>query len=272
MGQKGQAPSEPVPYLVLMGEVSFRQMVDQLLALGVRRGGVLLVHSAFSAIRPVEGGPLGLIGALREAVGPGGTVVMPTMTDGEAVFDPKSTPSVGMGITAELFWRQPGVLRSGHPGGSGCGAFGGPDLPSPTSLPTSRSRQPCGTGPRARWTGPAPGRHPQRGHHAASGRGPRGGPYSVAHPCVVEVEGVPATVDGSETDHCCVGFRIADDWLRARGLQREGSVGNADARLCRSADVVALALEHLASDPLRFLCPPAEGCTECDVARASVPL
>ncbi|MGA9524077.1 MAG: AAC(3) family N-acetyltransferase, partial [Myxococcaceae bacterium] len=91
---------------------------EQLRALGVREGGVLLVHTSFRAVRPVEGGPLGLIRALRAALGPAGTLVMPTMSDGASVFDPRSTPTEGMGITAELFWRQPGVLRSTHPGGS----------------------------------------------------------------------------------------------------------------------------------------------------------
>src|SRR5689334_1877819 len=90
----------------------------QLRSLGVRDGGVLLVHAAFRAVRPVDGGPLGLIHALHGALGPSGTLVMPAMTDGEAPFDPRSTPSVGMGVTAELFWRQPGVVRSTHPGGS----------------------------------------------------------------------------------------------------------------------------------------------------------
>ena len=93
-------------------------IVEQLTKLGVRRGGVLLVHTSFRAVGPVEGGPLGLIAALREALGPDGTLVMPTMTDGEDVFDPKTTPTVDMGIVAETFWRQTGVLRSTHPGGS----------------------------------------------------------------------------------------------------------------------------------------------------------
>src|SRR5262245_36948053 len=94
------------------------ELAAQLKALGVREGGVLLVHTSFRAVRPVEGSPLGLIGALGEALGPDGTLVMPTMTSGDTVFDPRSTPSDGMGITAELFWRQPGVLRSTHPGAS----------------------------------------------------------------------------------------------------------------------------------------------------------
>ena len=48
-------------------ELSFTQLVEQLKALGVRRAGVLLVPTSFKAVRPVEGGPLGLIGALRAA-------------------------------------------------------------------------------------------------------------------------------------------------------------------------------------------------------------
>src|SRR5437764_10069207 len=93
-------------------------LLDDLRALGVREGTVLLVHTSFRAVRPVEGGPPGLIAALRAAIGESGTLVMPTMTDGATVFDPASTPSVGMGITAELFWRTPGVRRSTHPGAS----------------------------------------------------------------------------------------------------------------------------------------------------------
>ena len=39
--------------------------IAQLHALGVQPGGVLLVHCAFSKVKPVEGGPAGLIAALR---------------------------------------------------------------------------------------------------------------------------------------------------------------------------------------------------------------
>jgi len=42
---------------------------------------VLLVHTSFSKVRPVEGGTQGLIVALQAALGPNGALVMPGMTD-----------------------------------------------------------------------------------------------------------------------------------------------------------------------------------------------
>src|SRR5688572_10855896 len=40
----------------------------------------LLVHTSFRAVRPIEGGPLGLIEALRAALGSDGTLVLPSWT------------------------------------------------------------------------------------------------------------------------------------------------------------------------------------------------
>ncbi len=244
----------------------------QLLTLGVRRGGVLLVHTSFREVRPVEDGPLGLIRALRSALGPEGTLVMPTMTDGEAAFDPRSTPTHGMGITAELFWRQSGVLRSTHPGGSF--AAEGPlaqriCAPQPLSPPHGQESPPgrvLELGGQVLLLGATHSESTMLHVAESIARVP----YSVEHPCVVLVDGAPERVMIPETDHCCRGFRRMDGWLVARELQREGKVGNASARLGEARDLVAVALEHLAEDPLVFLCPPGEGCEECDEARASL--
>ncbi len=198
---------------------------------------------------------------------------MPTMTDGETVFDPKSTPSFGMGITAELFWRQPGVLRSTDPSASF--AAEGPEAehicrPQPLSpphgpdSPVGRVRDLKG---QVLLLGV--GHSESTTLHLAEALA--GVPYSVSHPCVVEIDGVVRSVRVAETDHCCRNFRRMDDWLRPRGLQREGKVGQADARLSESRDIVRVALERLAADPLVFLCEPAAGCKECDAARASIP-
>jgi aminoglycoside 3-N-acetyltransferase len=233
---------------------------------------VLLVHTSFRAVRPVEGGPLGLIAALREAVGAEGTLVMPTMTGDEELFDPRSTPSEGMGITAETFWRRSGVVRSAHPGASF--AAEGPlaqriCAPHPLTPPHGRDSP--------------PGRVVDLDgqilllgvDHSEStvlhvAEDVAGVPYSVEHPCLVEVDGVPRRVMLPEPDHCCRGFRRMNAWLEERGLQREGTVGRARSKLVRAGDVVEVAVGRLREDPLVFLCAPSARCPECDAARASI--
>ena len=103
--------------MVAPNELSRAAVTEQLRALGVKAGGVLLVHTSFRAVRPVESGPLGLIAALRDALGPDGTLVMPSMSDNDdAPFDPATSPSApDLGIVADTFWRLPGAARSNHP-------------------------------------------------------------------------------------------------------------------------------------------------------------
>jgi aminoglycoside 3-N-acetyltransferase len=240
--------------------------------LGVEPGGVLLVHTSFKAVGPVEGGPLALIDALRSVLGPLGTLVMPTMTAGDSVFDPTTTPTVDMGITAELFWRQPGVLRSTHPGGSF--AARGPQAaficqpqrlspPHGADSPVGRVYELAG---QILLLGVTHGENTTL--HLAEAIASV--PYSVSHPCVVVVDGEARSVPIAETDHCCENFRHADAWLRGAGQQREGHVGNAHARLCNARDIVATAVEHLLENPLVFLCPRERGCEECELAHRSI--
>jgi aminoglycoside 3-N-acetyltransferase len=241
-----------------------RQLVD----LGVRRGGVLLVHTSFRAVRPVEGGPLGLLAALRSALGPDGTLVMPTMTDGTAPFDPRTTPTYEMGILAETFWRQPGVVRSTHPGGSFAAegplaeAICAPQPLSPPHGPDSPPGRVHALGGQVLLLGVTHGENTTL--HVAEALAEV--PYWVEHLTVVVEDGRPVEIPIAETDHCARNFRKMDEWLGAR--QRRGKIGNADARLIESRDVVDVALEHLRVDPLVFLC--ASGCDECADARRSV--
>jgi len=94
-----------------------------LLQLGVLPGDVLMVHSAFDRFLGFHGGPVDVIRALQQVVGPGGTLMMPTIPFqgtaveyalGEPVFDARQTVS-RMGLITELFRRAPGVVRSVHP-------------------------------------------------------------------------------------------------------------------------------------------------------------
>ena len=120
------------------GPITVASIRNDLLQLGASPGMVLLAHSSLSSLGWVSGGPVAVILALEEALGPDGTLVMPThsgdLTDPEKwenppvpeewketirqsmpAFDPVLTPTRGMGRISETFRTQPGVLRSDHP-------------------------------------------------------------------------------------------------------------------------------------------------------------
>jgi len=101
--------------MVSESPLSKRQIVEGLRALGLPRGAILMVHSSLSSLGQVDGGADTVIDALLEALGPEGTLLMPThpARDGRT-FDPDTIPSE-MGIISETFRLRPGVLRSRHP-------------------------------------------------------------------------------------------------------------------------------------------------------------
>ena len=98
-------------------------LLRQLQQLGLGRGDIVLVHSSFDAFAGFSGKPTDVIDALQKAIGPEGTLLMPTLPfTGTAVeyvrrspvFDVVRTPS-RMGLITELFRRSPEVVRSVHP-------------------------------------------------------------------------------------------------------------------------------------------------------------
>jgi aminoglycoside 3-N-acetyltransferase len=247
-------------------------LAARLRALGVRAGGVLLVHASFRALRPVEGGPGGVIRALRSALGPEGTLAMPSWTgDDDAPWDARSTPaSPDLGALAEAFRRLPGVARSDHPFAlAALGPRAEEVVAGPLPLPPHGPGSPIGRV------------HDLDGQVLLLGVGHDANttvhlaealarvPYRAARHCTVMRGGAPVRIDYDEPDHCCERFGLLDGWLGARGLQSEGPVGHAHARLVRARDVVSAALDALARDPLVFLHPAGAGCAECDAARAS---
>ncbi len=245
----------------------------QLRALGLAGGDTVVVHASFRAIRPIPGGPTGLIDAVRDVLGPTGTLVMPAMTDGARPFDPATTPTLDMGIVAETFRQMPGVLRSTHPGasfaavGPHAGAICAPQPLAPPHGPDSPVGRMHALDGKVLLLGV--GHDANTTVHLAGALAPV--PYAVTHPCVVVVDGLPTVRDIPETDHCCENFARLDAPLRAAARQRDARVGAGPARLARARDVVDAALALLARDPLAFLCPPDATCGECDRARASVP-
>jgi len=259
-----------------MVQRAFREseIVEQLRALGVEAGGVLLVHTSFRALRPIESGPLGLIAALRTALGPDGTLVMPSWTGDDATpFDPATTAAApDLGVTADFFWRQPGVVRSDH--AFACAAIGPKAeaivktaLPLPPHTPDSPVGRVRDHDGQVLLLGV--GHDADTSLHVAELLTPV--PYGVPkHFTGRGDDGRSIRVDYRENDHCCQRFALADGWLRARGLQAEGPVGHGPARLARAQDIVRLAVCALRDEPLLFLHGAEDGCAECDEARASV--
>ena len=251
--------------------VSRADVVRQLRELGVELGGVLVVHTAFSKVAPVEGGPEGLIAALREALGPEGTLVMPSMSDDDdRPFDPATTPARGMGIVADTFWRQPGVLRSDSPHAF---AAAGPkaeeilaphpiDFPHGLDSPVGRVHELDG---QVLLLGV--GHTENTTIHLAEAIA--GGRYRRRKRLTILRDGHEQQLEYLEIDHCCERFALADEWLDAAGQQGKGTVGHAEARLLRSRDLVDAVAERLAEDETIFLHPVGVD-AECDAARDSL--
>jgi aminoglycoside 3-N-acetyltransferase len=92
--------------------------------LGVRCGGVLLVHSSLRSLGHVPGGAATVIAALLAAIGEEGTLLLPALTYAsvgrhQPRFDVRSTP-VCVGLIPETFRTQVGTQRSLHPTHSLC--------------------------------------------------------------------------------------------------------------------------------------------------------
>ena len=113
--------------------------------IGLKSGSTVMVHSSLGKVGWTVGGPVSVIRALLEVLGPEGTLVMPAESPGVSdpsgwndervkpdwhetirehlpVFDPLTTPTT-MGAIPEAFRTHPGTLRSNHPMVSVC-AYG----------------------------------------------------------------------------------------------------------------------------------------------------
>ena len=207
------------------------------------------------------------------ALGPNGTLVLPSFTgDDDSPFDSAMTPAdPDIGVVPDVFWRLPDVRRSDHP--FACAAYGleaARIVADPIPFPPHKRESPVGRV------------HELDGKVLLLGVGhgenttihfaelEAGVPYRRPKHCTVLKDGEPVRIDYDENDHCCQRFALADDWMRERNLQSEGSVGYGTARLMRSRHLVATVVDRLTEEPLTFLHPRDTGCWECDDAWRSV--
>ncbi|WP_307836818.1 aminoglycoside N(3)-acetyltransferase [Acrocarpospora phusangensis] len=113
-------------------------MRSDLLALGVTPGDTVLLHSSMKSLGYVVGGVQAVVQAFLDALGPTGTLVVPTQTGDNSDpagwrnppvpeewwpvirsqspgYDPAVTPSRWMGLLPETVRTWPGAVRSAHP-------------------------------------------------------------------------------------------------------------------------------------------------------------
>ena len=110
-------------------------LASDLRTLGLGRSATVMVHASLRSIGPVEGGADGLLGAILDVIGPGGTMMMvlgsrddhawvndrpeaerAALLADAIPFDPFTTPAdPDVGTLAEVFRRYPGTVVGDHP-------------------------------------------------------------------------------------------------------------------------------------------------------------
>ncbi|HSG42041.1 MAG TPA: AAC(3) family N-acetyltransferase [Anaerolineales bacterium] len=246
-------------------------MIQQLLDLGVQTGGILLVHSAFSNVKPTEGGPKGLILALRSAIGTEGTLVMPSMSyDDDRPFDKAKSHCKEMGVVANTFWRLSNVLRSDNNHAfAAVGPYAEQILtPHPIDIPHGLD-SPVGRVYELDGQVLLLGVDHTSNTTIHLGENQAKVQYRREKHITILKDGEPTRFEYREIDHCCQNYSLVDNWLDERQLQKRGVIGNAEARLIRSQDIVDVVVERLKENETVFLHPPGVD-EECDDARASI--
>ena len=263
-----------------MPEPSFitaAELTRDLKRLGVTPGDVVMVHAACKRVGPVLGGPDAIIEALRDAVGPAGTLMAyldweaawESLVDGQGrtlrewrphvlPFDPARTRAArDNGTLPEFLRTTPGARRSGNPGASvtALGAkaewltadhpldYGyGPGTPFARLVETSGKVLMLG----------APLDTMTLLHHAEHlAKLPEKRVIRVEVPFATPQGTVWRMIEEFDTSHPCVATlpddfidRIVTDYL-ATGAGRQGKVGQASSVLVEVVDILPFAVAWL---------------------------
>ena len=243
---------------------SQNDIATDLRALGVREGGILMVHASLSSLGQVDGGPATVVSALLEVLTVRGTLVMPAFRNSVSVpgltddipesltaearkltppYDPATTPS-DMGAIAEAFRTWSGALRSAHPTSSivACGprakritASHPPAWATGAQSPFEQLRE---LDAQLLLLGVGFNRLAML-HHAETtiSQGRR----KTRLICIGDdVVPFPDTGDDLDTHFPAIG-----EALSQRGITRQGRIGDASCHLMSARDAVVVAQEYL---------------------------
>ncbi|HLK60444.1 MAG TPA: AAC(3) family N-acetyltransferase [Chthonomonadaceae bacterium] len=270
---------------------SEKQLAEDLRDLGLPAGASVLAHTSLRAIGPIENGPKGLVRAFREALGPEGTLMVPTFT-GERrdpaerpappetpealeraraavpVFDVDASPSDvrNMSVFTEAVRRQSDAMRSAHPTLS-FAAIGANAALFTQNVPF---HYPLGSeSPPARL-------HQADGWVLLLGVGQGANtsihlaeiwanvPYIHRNARVKTGPEEWTTMQGSP--ECSAGFPKIEPVMRQARLLRRGYVGNAPSMLMKQRELVSMAVAMLQGRGDSLLCDNPE-CYWCALAR-----
>lgn len=233
--------------------------------LGLDSGDSVIVHSSLSSLGWVAGGAETVVDALCDTVDDAGTVMMPTFTRYDQPYDPDESPST-VGAITEAFRKRDGTVRSGHPTKSVAAA--GPNATSLTSDHGLRDS-----------IGPESPIHriiaerdaailllgvdhtTNSALHIAERLADL--PYrdQFAETTIRRADGPTETVEVNKV-HCSRGFGVVGSIAKRLGIEREGHVGDATARLLDGSALLAVVVELLEERPGLLLCdiPDCERC------------
>jgi aminoglycoside 3-N-acetyltransferase len=246
-------------------------ITEGLAALGVRAGDVLLLHGALSSLGRVDGGAPAVVEAILSRLGPGGTLLAPTLPDIHQPFSPETSPST-VGRLSEVVRQWPGAVRSRHP----THAVSAIGAQARTLTAGHEETLPCGpdspygklasVGGLVLLLGVDQDRNTT--WHAAETIA--GVPYL----CTLRVRTLQAdgTIKDQTLGRSPAGHRAfieLDRPLREAGLLRIGRVGQAVARLMRADEILEWGVKRLGHDPAAFLCGKPR-CVFCQWARATI--
>ena len=249
-----------VPYQARSTGMDIQTLIAQLTALGLQHGDTVMVHSSFKSLGIRD--PELIILALLEALGDGGTLLMPALSYNQVppdVHDTLLTPSC-VGLLPEYFRLRAGTLRSVHPTHSVCGV--GAEVHAWLD-DHSEDHTPCGPhSPFCKLLHRAGkilmigcGLRPNTTMHAVEEHAPP--PYLFGEPCCYRITDAQRRTFTRE--YIRHGFRGAHQrYDRVAGLLSgealvSGPLGNAQAYLIRGEALLEAALPRLQADPWYFV-------------------
>jgi aminoglycoside 3-N-acetyltransferase len=243
---------------------SLRQDIEQL---GLQRGDVVLVRADVGEIGRVKGGAgEGIIGALRDVVGPEGTLLALAFTrtlflwrlDRSYVFGPTTPPTTG--ALARLFLEQPDAVRSRHPtnsfvavGAAAADLMAGHDETASSFEPMEKVLARGGKQLLIGCAQSSPGFttvHWAQHRLGLDRRSILSGRFGVLY----ERDGEVRLFRRRDIGGCSRGFdRFYADYVR-EGLLRTGNVGKAYSVMVDAREAYAVEHRRIAADPRYALC------------------